>query len=69
MKKNMGSIDRVARIVVAALVAILFFTNVISGTIGIILLTLAGLLTLTAILGSCPLYFPLKLDTGSKKAE
>jgi K+-transporting ATPase A subunit len=69
MKKNMGIIDRVARIVVAALIAILFFTNVISGTLGIVLLVIAGVFILTAILGSCPLYLPLKLDTGSKKTE
>ncbi|MCX6246968.1 MAG: DUF2892 domain-containing protein [Bacteroidetes bacterium] len=69
MKKNMGIIDRVARLVIAALVVILYFTHVLNGTIGIVLLTLSGVLTLTAIIGSCPLYFPLKISTESKKQE
>jgi hypothetical protein len=69
MKKNMGIIDRIARLVIAALVVILYFTQVLTGTVGIVLLTLAGVLTLTAIIGSCPLYLPLKLSTESKKTE
>jgi hypothetical protein len=40
MKKNMGTIDKVIRILVAVVVVILYFTNVISGTLGIILLVL-----------------------------
>jgi hypothetical protein len=69
MKKNMGIIDRVARLVIAALVVILYFVHVLSGTLGIVLVTLSGVLTLTAIFGFCPLYIPLKIDTGSKKQE
>ena len=57
MKKNMGTIDKVIRILLAALVIILyFFTNMIPGTLGIILLIIAGVFILTAIFGICPLY-------------
>ena len=64
MKKNMGAIDRVIRILIAALVIILyFFTNLIPGTLGIILLTLTGVIILTAIFGICPLYMPFKLSS------
>ena len=51
MKKNVGSIDKVIRFLVAALIAVLFFTKVITGTIGIILLVFAGILVLTALVG------------------
>jgi hypothetical protein len=56
MKKNMGSADRIIRLVIAAVVAILFFTNVISGTFGIVLLALAGVFVLTSFISFCPLY-------------
>ncbi|MGI9543606.1 MAG: YgaP family membrane protein [Cyclobacteriaceae bacterium] len=56
MKKNMGNTDRVLRIVIAAVVALLYFTNVISGTLAIVLFVLAGIFILTSIVGLCPLY-------------
>jgi len=56
MKKNMGSIDKTVRIILAAAIAVLFFTNVISGTAGIILLVLAGVFILTSLVSFCPLY-------------
>lgn len=63
MKKNMGTIDKVIRILVAVVVVVLYFTNVISGTLGIILLVLAGIFVLTSLIGFCPLYMPLGLNT------
>lgn len=56
MKKNMGNIDRIIRILVATIIAVLVFTNVVSGTIGIILLIAAGLFVLTSFVSFCPLY-------------
>ena len=69
MKKNMGSIDRVIRILVAAVIAVLFFTKVISGTVGIVLLLLAGVFLLTSIFSICPLYLPLGLSTLKKEEK
>lgn len=63
MKKNMGTTDRTIRILVAVSVIILYFTNVISGTIGIVLLALSAVFIVTGILGFCPLYIPLSLST------
>ena len=68
MKKNMGSIDRVLRIVVAAVVAILYFTDQITGTAAIILGAIAGIFLLTSFVGFCPLYAPFKLSTKGKGA-
>jgi len=67
MKKNMGTIDKVIRILVAVVLAILFFTNVITGILGIILLVLAGVFVLTSLISFCPLYWPFGINTVSKK--
>jgi hypothetical protein len=67
MKSNMGSTDKMVRIIVAIVIAILFFTNVISGTLGIILLILAAVFVLTSLISFCPLYFPFGLSTKKKK--
>ncbi|MFZ4520208.1 MAG: YgaP family membrane protein [Bacteroidales bacterium] len=66
MKSNMGLIDKVIRILIAIVVIALYFTNVISGTLAIILLILAGVFILTSLIGFCPLYLPLKINTGKK---
>jgi len=67
MKKNMGSIDKSIRIVIAALVAILYFTKVIDGTLGIVLLVIAGVFLLTSLISFCPLYPVIGINTGKKK--
>jgi len=66
MKKNMGNIDRTVRFIIAAVIAVLFFTNVITGTLGIVLLVLAGVFVLTSLISFCPLYAPFGLSTCSK---
>lgn len=66
MKKNMGNADRVVRFIVAAIIAALFFTNVITGTLGIVLLVLAGVFVLTSLVSFCPLYAPFGLSTCPK---
>ena len=67
MKKNMGSADRVIRLLIAAVIAGLFFTNIISGTLGIILLVLASVFVLTSFVGFCPLYAPFGIRTCAVK--
>lgn len=69
MKKNMGTADRIFRIVVAAIVAGLYFTNTISGTVGIVSLALAAVFVLTSFIGVCPLYLPFGINTGAKTKE
>ncbi len=56
MKKNMGNTDKMIRMIVAIVIAILFFTDIISGTLGIILLVAAGIFVLTSLINFCPLY-------------
>ena len=61
--KNMGSIDRIIRVVVAIIIAVLYFTGTISGTVAIVLLILAGIFILTSIVSTCPLYLPFGIKT------
>jgi hypothetical protein len=63
MKKNMGNADRIVRVIVAVIIAALYFTNVITGTLGIVLLALAGIFVLTSLMSFCPLYAPFGLST------
>ena len=67
MKKNMGTVDKVIRILVAVVMVVLFFTHVITGTLGIILLVLAGVFVLTSLISFCPLYWPFGLSTRKKE--
>lgn len=67
MKKNMGIVDRVIRLLVAAVVLILYFTNVFSGTLALILLIVAAIFVLTSFVSFCPLYLPFGINTKGKK--
>jgi len=66
MKKNMGAIDKVVRILVAIVIAGLYFANIISGTLVIVLLILAGIFILTSFMSFCPLYLPFGISTRKK---
>jgi hypothetical protein len=67
MKKNMGRADRIIRVAVAAIIALLYFFNKISGTTAIILLVLAGVFILTSFISFCPLYLPFRINTSRKQ--
>ena len=66
MKKNMGTIDKVIRILVAVVIAILFYTNVITGLLGIVLMVLGAIFVVTSLIIFCPLYLPFGINTGKK---
>ncbi len=66
MQKNMGTWDRIIRFALAALIAILYFTNVISGTWAIILGIVAVIALVTSFVGVCPLYKLLGISTSKK---
>lgn len=66
MKKNMGTVDRVVRLLIAAVIAVLYFAGQITGLAALILGVLAVVFVLTSAVGSCPLYYPLNLSTRRK---
>jgi len=69
MTKNMGTIDKVIRLIVAVLFIVLYFTGTVTGTVGIILLVLAAVFILTSLISSCPLYLPFGLKTTCEKKK
>ena len=54
MKTNVGTIDKVIRIALAVVFAVPYFTETVTGTLGIILLVLGGVFLLTSLMGTCP---------------
>lgn len=57
MKKNMGTADRIIRTIIAIVIAVLYFTNVITtGTLFIVLAIVAGIFLVTSAVSFCPLY-------------
>lgn len=59
----MGTADRVIRVVLALVMAILYYTDTVGGTLGAVLLVLAGVFLLTSIVSFCPLYKPFGIST------
>ncbi|MFP3873654.1 MAG: DUF2892 domain-containing protein [Thiohalophilus sp.] len=66
MNPNMGTVDRTLRIIIAVIIAALYLTDVISGTLAIVLGVIALVFLLTSIIGFCPVYAPLKISTKGK---
>ena len=66
MKPNMGTADKVFRILIAILIIVLYFTHIISGTVAIVLIVFAGVFILTSFMSFCPLYLPLGISTKQK---
>ena len=69
MKKNMGSADRFFRLLIAALIVTLYFTNVLTGALAVVLLIIAAVFALTGIAGDCPLYSLFGIRTCKTKEQ
>ncbi|TAL50691.1 MAG: DUF2892 domain-containing protein [Chitinophagaceae bacterium] len=67
MKKNMGTADRIIRILLAAVFAYLYFGGIVTGTWGLVLVVLGGVFVLTSLVGFCPLYVPFGISTCTAK--
>ncbi|RAR75601.1 YgaP family membrane protein [Flavobacterium aciduliphilum] len=67
MKKNMGTADRIIRLIIAAILGVLFYNGTITGTLGIVGLGIAGVFALTSLVSFCPLYTLLGINTCSGK--
>ena len=69
MKKNMGSADKMIRIILAVVFSVLYFTGTVTGTLGIVLLVLGGVFLLTSVVSFCPLYTILGISTCKVKQQ
>ncbi len=67
MKKNMSLADRIIRIILSAIMVSLYVFNVATGTLGIILIVLASIFTLTSLISFCPLYTIFGISTCTTK--
>jgi hypothetical protein len=67
MKPNMGSADRIVRVLLAVVFSILYFTGTVTGTFGVVLLVLGGVFLLTSVVSFCPLYAPFGISTCAVK--
>lgn len=65
----MGNTDRIVRVLIAIIVATLYFTEIISGTLGIVLLVLSGVFVLTSLVSFCPIYAPFGIKTCALKKK
>jgi hypothetical protein len=63
MNRNMSNLDRIIRVIIAAVFAYLYFGGIVTGALGIVLLVFAVVFALTSIVAFCPLYAPFKLST------
>ncbi len=66
MTKNMGSADRIVRILLAAAIVVLYLYEFISGTVAIVLGIFSVIFFLTSFIGFCPLYTILGIKTTGK---
>ncbi|TWI79285.1 Protein of unknown function (DUF2892) [Lacibacter cauensis] len=69
MKKNMGNTDRIIRLVIAGVLAFLWFQNIITDTWGIVALVVAAVFALTSLVSFCPLYTLFGINTCSTKTK
>jgi hypothetical protein len=68
MKRNMGLLDRIIRILIAAAIAVLSVTGAISGALNTVLVIVAVVLLLTSLFGVCPAYLLLRISTTKRKS-
>jgi hypothetical protein len=66
MKKNMGSTDKIIRILIALVIGVLYYTETISGTTAIVLGAFAIIFLITSFISFCPLYLPFGINTSKK---
>ncbi len=68
MIKNISTPDRILRLVVAAVILGLYLAGAVSGTLGMILLLVAAIFTITSVVNYCPMYQILGMNRWVKKS-
>ena len=63
MEKNIGNIDKIIRLVLTALFAVLYFTGVVEGYLGLGLLAMSAILFMTSLMSRCPIYAVLGMSS------
>jgi hypothetical protein len=68
MKSNVSNLDRIIRFLLAIAVGVLYYMDIISGTVAIILGVVAVIFFVTSLINFCPLYKALGISTRRKTA-
>lgn len=69
MKTNIGSADKLIRLAIALILILLFYLEIITGTLGLIALILAFVLAITSLINFCPIYALFRINTCKKKEK
>ena len=69
MKINIGPSDKLMRLIIALVLILLFYFEVITGTLGLIALVLAFVLAITSLINFCPIYAIFRINTSKKKEK
>lgn len=69
MKKNMGNTDKIIRVVVAIILGVLYYTDIIKGTWGMVLAVVSIVFLLTSLISFCPLYTIFRINTNKKSED
>jgi hypothetical protein len=70
MKKNIGTIDKILRVVIAIVIAVLYYMDlIVSDPLSAVVLFLAAVLLITSLLNFCPIYFILRINSCSRDTE
>lgn len=69
MLQNMGTVDRIVRVIIAVMIGLLYYFGYITGVLAIVLGVVAAVFVLTALVGTCPLYMPFGFSTNHKPTE
>ncbi len=69
MKKNIGGLDRILRIIIATIIVVLYFMEILTAAAGIVFMVIAAILLITSLAGRCALYVPLGINTCPKDKE
>ena len=63
MQANMSGVDKTVRLLIAFIIAMLYFSNMITGNLALILGVVAAIFVLTSLISFCPLYTLFKFST------
>lgn len=69
MRKNMGSADKLIRVLIAVAIAVLYYLGKIEGTLALVLLAFALIFLLTSLVSFCPLYTIFGINTCKKEGK
>lgn len=69
MKKNVGSIDKLVRIIIAALAVWVAYTHQVASPWDYVLYAVAVIMIVTALMSTCPIWIVFGLNTLKSKLK